>query len=137
MSDLRQRFEAWITSPPFEKSIERYPDDETRFSWPGNYCDINVELAWQASQMQANQAQAEIDRLAGNNEYFAARSIEQAKLIAVLEHELRAPFGAGDVRRLQEWLGVTGSVMTDESWDKLDDKTRRLYVSELVAIAAE
>lgn len=85
----------------------------------------------------ADEAQKEVDRLTGNIEYFSARSIEQAKLIAVLEHDLRSPFGAGDVRRLQAWLGVTGSVMTDESWEKLDAATRRLYVSEVVKVASE
>ena len=56
MSDLRQRFEKWITSAPFEKSVERFPDDQTRVSWPGNYRDINVELAWQAWQEAARQS---------------------------------------------------------------------------------
>jgi hypothetical protein len=111
-------------------SLQRY---DMIISQSGNHMQEKADGDW----VDADTAQEMIDRLAGNNEYFAARSIEQAKLIAVLEYELRAPFGAGDVRRLQEWLGVTGSIMTDESWDKLDDKTRRLYVSELVAIAEE
>jgi hypothetical protein len=63
--------------------------------------------------------------------------IQRTAAIVRAGQALRPQFGAADVRRLQDWLGVTGSVMTDESWDKLDDKTRRLYVSELVAIAAE
>jgi hypothetical protein len=50
---------------------------------------------------------------------------------------MQSPFGAADVRRLQDWLGVTGSVMADESWDKLDDKTRRLYVLEIIKLACE
>jgi hypothetical protein len=55
VSEQRKRFEAWITSAPYEKSIERFPDDERLFSWPGNYRDINVELAWQAWQEAAKQ----------------------------------------------------------------------------------
>ena len=53
MEDLRQQFEKWITSAPFEKSIARFPDDETRFAWPGNYRELDVELAWQAWQEAA------------------------------------------------------------------------------------
>jgi len=62
MSDLRRRFEAWITSAPFEKNIERFPNDPTRFSWPGNYREISVELAWQAWQEAARQAAGTTDR---------------------------------------------------------------------------
>ena len=111
-------------------SLQRY---DMIMSQSGNHMAKRADGSW----VDADEAQELIDRLTGNNEYFAARSVEQAKLIAVLEHELRAPFGAGDVRRLQDWLGVTGSVMTDESWSKLDGKTRRLYLSELLAIAVE
>ena len=44
----RQAFETWISSPPFEKTISRHPDDETVSSWPGQYHILEVELAWQA-----------------------------------------------------------------------------------------
>jgi hypothetical protein len=55
MDELRERFEKWITSPPFERRIERFPQDEKLFSWPGNYREISVELAWQAWQEAAKQ----------------------------------------------------------------------------------
>lgn len=61
--------------------------------------------------------------------------IQRAAAIVRAGQALRPSFGAAEVRALQAWLGVTGSIMTDESWDKLDDKTRLLYVSEMVKIA--
>lgn len=45
----RKRFEAWISSPPFERSIERIPDD-AHHAWPGSYRPLDVDLAWQAWQ---------------------------------------------------------------------------------------
>jgi hypothetical protein len=45
----RTEFEDWITQPPLEKDIERWPNDRSS-SWPGQYKDIAVELAWLAWQ---------------------------------------------------------------------------------------
>ena len=50
---MREEFEAWISSPPYEKRTKRYPDDPVKYAWPGNYLDVNVELAWQAWQQAA------------------------------------------------------------------------------------
>lgn len=47
MSENRQAFERFISSPPFEKDIERFPTDGAKYPWPGAYCDITVELAWE------------------------------------------------------------------------------------------
>jgi len=47
--DERARFEKWISSSPFEKEINRHPNNDY-VSWPGQYKDINVELAWEAYQ---------------------------------------------------------------------------------------
>ncbi|WP_212635434.1 hypothetical protein, partial [Salmonella enterica] len=41
--NVRARFEKWITAPPFEKTIERHSNNG---SWPGNYRDYGVQLAW-------------------------------------------------------------------------------------------
>lgn len=50
MSDLhRAEFEAWISAPPFEKSVERYGFGYSE-AWPGQYVDSSVELAWEAWQ---------------------------------------------------------------------------------------
>ena len=50
---MREEFEAWISSPPYEKQTKRYSDDPVKYAWPGNYLDVNVELAWQAWQQAA------------------------------------------------------------------------------------
>lgn len=42
---LRKLFETWITGPPFERDINRWPNDETKYAWPGSYCDHEVALA--------------------------------------------------------------------------------------------
>jgi hypothetical protein len=44
----RARFEEWISAAPYERSVERWPQDEKRHSWPGQYKDIAVQLAWEA-----------------------------------------------------------------------------------------
>lgn len=44
---LRPIFEEVISSGPHEKSVKRFPADKTRFAWPGSYCYIDVDLAWQ------------------------------------------------------------------------------------------
>lgn len=46
MEMLRAEFERIISRAPYEKSVERFPDDETRHAWPGNYRDLSVQLAW-------------------------------------------------------------------------------------------
>lgn len=48
--DSRKEFEAWITKPPFECNIDRYPNDPGRYGWPGAYHVYEVELAWEAWQ---------------------------------------------------------------------------------------
>ena len=46
--DIRTAFEVWVTSHPYEESSERYPNDPTKYGWPGNYKDIRVDMCWQA-----------------------------------------------------------------------------------------
>lgn len=46
--NLRDEFEKWISGPPFERSIERWPDDPAKYAWPGNYKSMAVDLAWHA-----------------------------------------------------------------------------------------
>lgn len=46
MTTERERFEAWITSQPYERSVAR----AERVAWPGQYADYHVELAWAAWQ---------------------------------------------------------------------------------------
>ena len=52
----RSSFEQWISAPPYERDLYRWPQDETKHSWPGQYKDIAVQLAWEAWQ-QASKGQ--------------------------------------------------------------------------------
>jgi len=45
----REKFEAWISAPPFEKSVARHPESN-RVCWPGQYHSLDVELAWESWQ---------------------------------------------------------------------------------------
>jgi len=45
---LRNYFESFINGSPYEKSIDRYPDDAEKYSWPGNYKSLEVSMAWDA-----------------------------------------------------------------------------------------
>jgi len=45
--ESRKQFEAWISGPPFEYDVERYPEDS---AWPGSYMNLGTDLAWQAWQ---------------------------------------------------------------------------------------
>lgn len=45
---LRKAFEKWISLPPLEKEVIRWPNDESKYAWPGRYKDIDVALAWLA-----------------------------------------------------------------------------------------
>lgn len=49
----REHFDKWITSPPYEREIRRWPMDETKYAWPGQYRDIAVQIAWEAWQERA------------------------------------------------------------------------------------
>ena len=104
MEDRRKRFEAWITSAPFEKSIDRYPEDARLFSWPGNYRDIAVELAWQAWQVRADEAQAEIDRITAEKSKLAIHFAEAVLLLGRVRNAL--PFEAEICARINRFLRV-------------------------------
>ena len=104
MSDLRQQFEKWITSAPYEKNIERFPDDERLFAWPGNYRDIAVELAWQAWQVRAEDAQAEIDRITSEKRKLALHFAEAILLLGRVRNAL--PFETEICARVNRFLKV-------------------------------
>lgn len=46
----RERFEAWISAPPFERSVER---QGTNGAWPGQYRSYETQAAWEAWQESA------------------------------------------------------------------------------------
>ena len=50
----RRSFEDWIGGPPYERDLCRWPMDETKHAWPGQYKDIAVQLAWEAWCEAAN-----------------------------------------------------------------------------------
>lgn len=45
-------------------------------------------------------------------------------------------FGLDDVARLRDWLGIDGNI-AKETWRTMDEKTRRLYVCDLLLLAKE
>ena len=47
--ESRDEFEAFISLPPHEKEISRFPDDGSS-AWPGSYKNLIVDLAWDAWQ---------------------------------------------------------------------------------------
>ena len=44
----RIEFETWITASPYERSVEKWPDDANNFAWPDQYKDHVVQIAWDA-----------------------------------------------------------------------------------------
>lgn len=66
---IRTEFEEWITSPPYELSITKYPDDPSKAAWPKCYRDIKVQIAWDAWQERgaryAGSGEETIQRLRG------------------------------------------------------------------------
>lgn len=46
----RERFEAWVSAPPYEQDTARLGRDS---SWPGQYASYAVQLAWLAWQEAA------------------------------------------------------------------------------------
>jgi hypothetical protein len=55
----RERFEEFMKSPPFERSVARYPDDDEHYAWPTCYIDHDIDLAWEAWQEAARQQEAD------------------------------------------------------------------------------
>ena len=53
---MRREFEAWISAPPYEMTTKKHSERE---SWPGQYIQYEVQLAWeawQAAQRQGGEA---------------------------------------------------------------------------------
>lgn len=58
----REQFEEWITEPPIEQTVERYPDSSD-VAWPGKYRAYQVRLAWEAWCEAASIRDGEADAL--------------------------------------------------------------------------
>lgn len=54
IDEQRAAFEAWITSPPHDQSVERFPESD---AWPNCYKVYQVHLAWDAWQAANEHAQ--------------------------------------------------------------------------------
>lgn len=46
----RAEFEAFLSSPPYERDVSRFPPRQRPFLWTGQYVDIAVQLAWEVLQ---------------------------------------------------------------------------------------
>lgn len=57
----RSRFEAWVSAPPIEKSVEIFGPEG---SWPGQYRDYEVQLMWESWQLATEENIATLDRAA-------------------------------------------------------------------------
>ena len=57
----REAFEAFITAPPFERSVSRFDD---RGAWPGGYINYETDLAWKAWQAATANATEGVDIVA-------------------------------------------------------------------------
>jgi hypothetical protein len=44
----RARFEKWILGSPYWRSAARFSEDELKVAWPGQYHDIETQLAWES-----------------------------------------------------------------------------------------
>lgn len=44
----RKKFEGFISSSPYERAIRRWPNDSANYAWPGEYCDVYTQLAWES-----------------------------------------------------------------------------------------
>lgn len=58
----RAVFERRFSASPFEWDFSRYPNDPSKFGWPGAYRDYNVECAWAGWLEHAEMAEKESQR---------------------------------------------------------------------------
>lgn len=106
----RAEFEAHISGPPFERDTSRFPNDERRYAWPGNYRDINVDLAWQAWQTAWNRRPASALRAAAQavvDRWDSPQWKDQphtAEFINRLRRALEAPAGGDGLPELPQHI---------------------------------
>lgn len=46
---MNEEFEEWVSSPPYERCIDKHSEDSM---WPGQYIDYSVQLAYEAWKYQ-------------------------------------------------------------------------------------
>lgn len=76
----QEKFEAWIKSTPFEHDVARYPNQPTRFAWPGQYKDLAVQLAWCAWQEAVKPTESEKEEAAMREAFSKANLTEPLHL---------------------------------------------------------
>jgi len=48
MSDSREAFDKWISSPPYSRLITRFSTNPEYAGWHGQYRDLSVQIAWES-----------------------------------------------------------------------------------------
>lgn len=75
----REAFEAWISAPPFERSVERQSEHG---AWPGQYRSYETQAAWESWQESAKQERESCAVLLDAN---AQRCGEESMMRLILE----------------------------------------------------
>lgn len=88
---MRDEFERWISAPPIEADVARYPESGP---WPGQYCDYKVQLAWEAWTTGTLN-----ERKACATPTTATKDAE----IEALRAEVRDAYAAADSKAGWEW----------------------------------
>jgi len=44
----REQFEKWIRAEPYSQSTMRFGTTPKEYTWPGQYCRYETQLAWEA-----------------------------------------------------------------------------------------
>ena len=84
MTAQREAFEAFISAAPHEESVKRFPDDATKFAWPGDYYSQRASLAWSTWQAAQAPLMARIAELESRR--FAVECPECGRMGVELSH---------------------------------------------------
>jgi hypothetical protein len=88
--DERAAFEAAIRRPPYERDPVRFPDDATRYSWPGNYRELDIDLAWCMWQARASLPQSPAPAVQTPAEWVAANVAGNPALMQAMVNHAEA-----------------------------------------------
>jgi len=97
MSDkVRKAFEDWISNPPFEREIMRYPESA---AWAGQYKRINVALAWEAWMEALRTTEVKMKRyiVCGGRDFSDWQFMDKS-LMVILKTEWNFVIVHGDAR---------------------------------------
>lgn len=71
----REQFEAWISAPPHERSVERKGENG---SWPGQYRSYETQVAWEAWQESAKHEREACAKVCDNRYMFIGDDADRA-----------------------------------------------------------